>query len=264
MVDKVCQINLSSLLLVIKFYSVRAVFARDIWYDIGQDLHVIFKVLIALKALSGHKILIDKQSNNKQTATLQCLQSLCRKQIKHNCALELLCYQANALYAVAGSPDAKPWLAVHASWGGVDTCRGKFVRGVCVYGLGDLPSLVTRAHLFVNKFHLDYQPLALLCLEEWHRNRTARPDTRYFNETFYRNLPFINKGPPSSQFLDNSHQVQSSCNSWKLLTLDKIMLATICILKGCAFVMYFPLNAVILSIRIVYGSMAPMSCEVLQ
>ncbi|WAQ97710.1 GCNT3-like protein [Mya arenaria] len=97
----------------------------------------------------------------------------------------------------SGRPDDKPWLAVHAAWGGVDPCKGKYVRGVCVFGLGDLAALVHKRHLFVNKFHLEYQPLALECLEEWLHNRTAEPAHQPLNLTYYRKLPFINTGRAS-------------------------------------------------------------------
>ncbi|XP_052264525.1 beta-1,3-galactosyl-O-glycosyl-glycoprotein beta-1,6-N-acetylglucosaminyltransferase-like isoform X1 [Dreissena polymorpha] len=91
-----------------------------------------------------------------------------------------------------GKPDDKPWLAVYAAWGG-DPCQGKFVRGVCIFGVGDLQELVSKRHLFVNKFFLDYQPLGLDCIEEWHLNRTADPSHLLaFNDTFYQQLPFIN------------------------------------------------------------------------
>ncbi|XP_033728967.1 N-acetyllactosaminide beta-1,6-N-acetylglucosaminyl-transferase-like [Pecten maximus] len=87
-----------------------------------------------------------------------------------------------------GVPDNKPFLATYANWG--LGCHGKYVRGVCIYGLGDLPELVSRHELFANKFYRDYQPVALRCLEEWHFNKTFSflPYELYY----YRHLPFIN------------------------------------------------------------------------
>lgn len=55
-------------------------------------------------------------------------------------------------------------------WGG--PCHGKFVRSICIFGIGDLPILASRFALFANKFHLHYYPLALDCLEELLFNRT--------------------------------------------------------------------------------------------
>ena len=63
-----------------------------------------------------------------------------------------------------------------------------------MYGLGDIPWLATRKELIANKFHLMFEYLALDCLEERHRNRTATyigqvaPD---FDFSYYRNLPTV-------------------------------------------------------------------------
>jgi len=42
---------------------------------------------------------------------------------------------------------------------------------VCIFSVGDLALLATRPELFVNKFHADYQPLALDCIEQLHYER---------------------------------------------------------------------------------------------
>ncbi|OWF45617.1 beta-1,3-galactosyl-O-glycosyl-glycoprotein beta-1,6-N-acetylglucosaminyltransferase-like [Mizuhopecten yessoensis] len=90
-----------------------------------------------------------------------------------------------------GVPDKKPWLATYAIWGGVSVCRGRFVRGVCVYGAGDLQELVSRKEIFANKFYYDYQPMALACMEEWLRNKTY--SGLPFETYFYQNLPFLGR-----------------------------------------------------------------------
>ncbi|XP_028414418.1 N-acetyllactosaminide beta-1,6-N-acetylglucosaminyl-transferase-like isoform X3 [Dendronephthya gigantea] len=59
----------------------------------------------------------------------------------------------------------------HVNWGSFG-CHGKVVRNVCINGIGDLTRITTEDALFVNKFHLDYQYLALDCLEQWFYNRT--------------------------------------------------------------------------------------------
>ncbi|XP_028414451.1 beta-1,3-galactosyl-O-glycosyl-glycoprotein beta-1,6-N-acetylglucosaminyltransferase 3-like isoform X2 [Dendronephthya gigantea] len=58
----------------------------------------------------------------------------------------------------------------HVNWGSFG-CHGKVVRNVCINGIGDLTRITTEDALFVNKFHLDYQYLALDCLEQWFHNR---------------------------------------------------------------------------------------------
>ncbi|XP_076445032.1 N-acetyllactosaminide beta-1,6-N-acetylglucosaminyl-transferase-like isoform X2 [Babylonia areolata] len=92
----------------------------------------------------------------------------------------------------SGVPDQKPWLAVYASWPPRDLCEsGKHVRGVCIFGVRDLPQLVSRKELFANKFYLDFQPQALHCLDQWlvNRTRAALP----LDTFFYRRLPFIKR-----------------------------------------------------------------------
>ena len=59
-------------------------------------------------------------------------------------------------------------------------CMGKYVRGICVIGVGDLPQLVHHPGLFVNKLYLEYEYLALDCLEQMLLERTIR---QYINRT---------------------------------------------------------------------------------
>ena len=48
------------------------------------------------------------------------------------------------------------------------TCEGKLVRAHCIYGVGDLPALFNSPELFANRFHIDFEPEALDCMEELH------------------------------------------------------------------------------------------------
>ncbi len=89
-----------------------------------------------------------------------------------------------------GLPDRKPWVAMYASWDPINPCHGKRVRGVCVFGIGDLPQLMARKELFANKFYMDYEYLTMDCLEEWLHNKT-KFDLPIDTE-FYRQLPFVN------------------------------------------------------------------------
>jgi len=65
-------------------------------------------------------------------------------------------------------------------WAGLDDgdspaypkCEGRYVRGVCVYGVGDLSWMLTQGHLFANKFDVDADVFAVACLDEWVFNRT--------------------------------------------------------------------------------------------
>ena len=92
-------------------------------------------------------------------------------------------------YTLAGEASMKRWLATYAAWGGADPCHGKFVRGVCIFGVGDLPVLMKRKELFANKFYSDFQPLALDCFEHYHHVRSGCPLP--FDDSFYTALEFV-------------------------------------------------------------------------
>ena len=72
-------------------------------------------------------------------------------------------------------------------------CQGQRVRMICIHGIGDLPNLASRKELFTNKFYLDYNPLALDCLEELVLNRTRDEvlGKRTFDVSFYKELDFV-------------------------------------------------------------------------
>ena len=90
-----------------------------------------------------------------------------------------------------GIPDDKPWMAAFAAWGGADKCEGKWRRGVCIFGVGDLPRFLTRKEAFANKVYIDYQPLTLECMENYLEYKTLCPQP--FDAHFYENLPFVRK-----------------------------------------------------------------------
>lgn len=46
------------------------------------------------------------------------------------------------------------------------TCRGKYVRELCIFESNYLEHLYNQPHLFVNKFHYDYDPVTMQCMEE--------------------------------------------------------------------------------------------------
>ncbi|XP_033759263.1 LOW QUALITY PROTEIN: beta-1,3-galactosyl-O-glycosyl-glycoprotein beta-1,6-N-acetylglucosaminyltransferase-like [Pecten maximus] len=51
-------------------------------------------------------------------------------------------------------------------------CHGKFIHGLCVFGVRDLPLIVSRPELFVNKFYRYFHPVVMDCMEELLFNRT--------------------------------------------------------------------------------------------
>ncbi|ESO12380.1 hypothetical protein HELRODRAFT_141556, partial [Helobdella robusta] len=69
----------------------------------------------------------------------------------------------NKLFRAPGGYEAKNWVNVNNyQW----PCNGKVVRGICIFGIEDVPWLSKRPELFVNKFHLTYDYLGYDCLEE--------------------------------------------------------------------------------------------------
>ena len=70
-------------------------------------------------------------------------------------------------------------------------CQGKWVRQICIFGVGDLPWLYRRPELFVNKFHADFEWLNYDCVEELVWNRTVDFKTEPFDKSYYLNLPFV-------------------------------------------------------------------------
>ena len=69
-------------------------------------------------------------------------------------------------------------------------CRGKYIRGICVIGIGDLPQVANHAGLFVNKLYIEYEYLALDCLEEILLERTLDQyiNHRKIDVGFYENI----------------------------------------------------------------------------
>jgi len=91
-----------------------------------------------------------------------------------------------------GNPDTKEFMAVYVNWSinaGHVRCAGKYVRWICVLGVGDLRDLLHRREFFVNKFYLEYQPLAFECAERWLQHRVRCPVNS--DVEYYRRLSFV-------------------------------------------------------------------------
>ncbi|KAI0233903.1 Beta-1,3-galactosyl-O-glycosyl-glycoprotein beta-1,6-N-acetylglucosaminyltransferase [Lamellibrachia satsuma] len=103
--------------------------------------------------------------------------------------------------AYTGNPETKPFTArgtiwssfadqIDWSWNHWD-CRGKWVRQICIFGVGDLPWLYDRPELFANKFHSDFEYIVYDCIEDLIFNRTRDGHNRRFNGSYYERLPFV-------------------------------------------------------------------------
>ncbi|XP_013411058.1 beta-1,3-galactosyl-O-glycosyl-glycoprotein beta-1,6-N-acetylglucosaminyltransferase isoform X2 [Lingula anatina] len=89
--------------------------------------------------------------------------------------------------------ETKPFMTRYKIWvdESIPFCGGKFVRAICIFGLEHLPRLFVRNELFANKFHQEFQPYTLDCMEEWHYNKTRLGYSLPFNTQHYRSLPFV-------------------------------------------------------------------------
>ncbi|KAJ7999554.1 hypothetical protein DPEC_G00195630 [Dallia pectoralis] len=56
-------------------------------------------------------------------------------------------------------------------------CKGRYVRQICIYGLGDLEWIIDSNNMFANKFESNYAPDALDCMENWHRYKVLHQAT---------------------------------------------------------------------------------------
>ncbi|MGH0172079.1 UNVERIFIED_CONTAM: hypothetical protein FKN15_062692 [Acipenser sinensis] len=72
-----------------------------------------------------------------------------------------------------------------------DGCKGHYIRDICVYGPGDLKWVIEQDNMFANKFELETYPLAVVCMERWHRlkvleqaNVTIKPAWQLQNESY--------------------------------------------------------------------------------
>lgn len=74
----------------------------------------------------------------------------------------------------SGDIRAIKWVDQEPKHGG---CKGRYVRGICVYGLEDLPWIINKNSMFANKFDSKTFPGALDCLEHWHRNKVLNQAT---------------------------------------------------------------------------------------
>ncbi|XP_050409843.2 beta-1,3-galactosyl-O-glycosyl-glycoprotein beta-1,6-N-acetylglucosaminyltransferase 3 [Patella vulgata] len=89
-----------------------------------------------------------------------------------------------------GHPDKKEYVTRHINWrASYDRCYGEFVRGICVFGYGDLPLLKRKGQFGTNKFDLRKDPIAYSCMEELLSHRVQHPPPVYPNH--WKNLNFI-------------------------------------------------------------------------
>lgn len=79
-------------------------------------------------------------------------------------------------------------------------CHGKWVRSICIFGIGDMPWLFQRPELFLNKFYIDFEWIVYDCMEELIHNRTLTAEeaallhqqkSTNLDLTYYKLLKFV-------------------------------------------------------------------------
>ncbi|VDM27253.1 unnamed protein product [Toxocara canis] len=70
----------------------------------------------------------------------------------------------------------------------VNDNSGKYVSTSCVFGVGDISSLLQRPQLVAHKFYLSIEPAAFFCVYQKVRQR-ALQDIDKFDDTPYGDLP---------------------------------------------------------------------------
>ena len=100
-----------------------------------------------------------------------------------------------------GDPETKTFTARGTVWTSISQqvnwswkhwdCHGKWVRNICIFGVGDLPWLRDRPELFANKFHSDFEDIVYDCMEDIIFNRTLDGRNRQFDLSYYERLPFV-------------------------------------------------------------------------
>ncbi|XP_038249447.1 N-acetyllactosaminide beta-1,6-N-acetylglucosaminyl-transferase-like [Dermochelys coriacea] len=81
-----------------------------------------------------------------------------------------------------GNLRAIKWSDKESSHGG---CHGHYVRGICIYGTGDLKWLLKSASMFANKFELKTYPLTVECLELSLRERALNQSETQVKPSWY-------------------------------------------------------------------------------
>ena len=92
---------------------------------------------------------------------------------------------------VSAKTDPTEWTARFVNWGEY-RCHGRIQRGICIFGVADLPLLSSRREFVANKFRLTMDPIAYQCQEEriLHQSR-ADVHGSSIDLSLYQRMPFL-------------------------------------------------------------------------
>jgi hypothetical protein len=63
-------------------------------------------------------------------------------------------------------------IARYVHWESIHECKGIWRNQVCVFSIEDLPKIKEAKEFIVNKFLLDFDPIAYQCMEEFYYSKT--------------------------------------------------------------------------------------------
>ncbi|KAI1699716.1 core-2/I-Branching enzyme domain-containing protein [Ditylenchus destructor] len=94
------------------------------------------------------------------------------------------------------------YISRYQVWPPSKNCAGKYVRGSCVFGIGDIDTLLSRPEMVAHKFYLDIEPAAYFCVYKSVRQRAVDYENQErFQGTLYSKLPQVRmaEGEPLEQ-----------------------------------------------------------------
>ncbi|VDK47237.1 unnamed protein product [Cylicostephanus goldi] len=81
------------------------------------------------------------------------------------------------------------YIARYQVWEFQKECYGMFKTWSCIFGVMDIPDIITRPELVVHKFSLDLQPAGYMCLLKEIRYRSHNPVD--FDAVSYSEMPTV-------------------------------------------------------------------------
>lgn len=103
-------------------------------------------------------------------------------------------FPGECLHFYAQHGKTKPFMSRYQiwpfDWWHKSVCNGQWMKTSCVFGVGDMETLITRPELVAHKLYEEFEPAATFCLEQWFWKK-GRGITEEFDSWFYETLPSV-------------------------------------------------------------------------
>ncbi|XP_045170939.2 beta-1,3-galactosyl-O-glycosyl-glycoprotein beta-1,6-N-acetylglucosaminyltransferase 3-like [Mercenaria mercenaria] len=106
--------------------------------------------------------------------------------------------------------------------GDTPRCHGRFLRGYCQFGCGDIPWLQSRPEFFASKLDLGNNRNVLNCLFDWYRIKTLNPELVNINWAFYNRLPHMKYHRKHQLLLKSSSRVAEIKKEWLMKSTKQL------------------------------------------